>query len=104
MTNTKEIRAIVFKDGDAWVAQCLEYDIGAQAATVEELDELLDLTIRAELQASIEVNGEPFKGIPPAPKFFFDMWGNQAGTYEPRNPSNILADHNQVKVHLALCA
>ncbi len=29
------IRAVIFQDGDLWVAQCLEYDIGAQAFDVD---------------------------------------------------------------------
>lgn len=35
--NETHIRAIVFKEGDFYVAQCLEYDISAQSETIEGL-------------------------------------------------------------------
>jgi len=75
------VRAVIFQDSDLWVAQCLEYDIGAQAPDLETLQSRLGLVIRAELLTSLEMGNEPFGGINAAPKRFFDMW-------EGRLPSN----------------
>jgi hypothetical protein len=69
-----EIRAILFRDGDLWVGQCIEYDIGAQAKTLTELHKKLELTVMLDLQESVKRHGVPFKGIQPAPSYFADMW------------------------------
>ena len=42
------IRAIVFKEGEFYVAQCLEYDISAQSATIEGVIDRLELTLEAD--------------------------------------------------------
>ena len=75
MTNADiAIRVVVFRDGDVWVAQCLEYDIGAQASDIDTLNERLKAVLKAELKESHERNGEPFAGIGPAPQRFQQMW------------------------------
>ena len=77
------VRVLVLRDGDAWVAQCIEYDIGAQASTVDELTERLSLTLDAEMQHTLEQGGSPFAGIPPAPSHFGDIWEKTAGEFRP---------------------
>ncbi len=73
------IRVIIFKDGDLWVAQCLEYDIAAQAGDLDTLRSRLLVTVRAEAEAGVEYNGEAFKGIGPAPRHFHEMWETEGG-------------------------
>jgi hypothetical protein len=68
-----KIRVIVFKDDDAWVAQCLEYDIGAQAEDIDTLNERLSAALKMEFKESIEQHGTPFAGIDPAPLRFQTM-------------------------------
>ena len=77
MNDATKIRAIIFRDGEHWVGQCLEYDIGAQASDPKILQERLKMAIRLELQTSIEVTGEPFGGIPRAPQVFHDVWNER---------------------------
>jgi hypothetical protein len=55
-----EIRAVLFRDGDLWVGQCIEYDIGAQAKTLTELHKKLELTVMLDLQESVKRHGVPF--------------------------------------------
>jgi hypothetical protein len=74
-----KIRAILFREGDLWVGQCIEYDIGAQAKTLTELHKKLELTVMLDLQESVKRHGVPFKGIQPAPNSFADMWDKQSG-------------------------
>lgn len=69
------IRVVIFYEEGHWVAQCLEYDIGAQAADLESLEQHLNLTLMLELEESIRVHGKPFEGIDKAPQQYFDMWG-----------------------------
>ncbi len=85
--DAEQFRIVVFREGDLWVAQCLEYDIGAQAPDLGELDQRIALAIKLEREKSIELHGEPFAGIEPAPRHFHEMWGKQAGEFKPARPS-----------------
>ncbi len=90
------IRIIVFNDGGAWVAQCLEYDICAQADDLEELRDRIDATIEAERDYTRSKGKEAFEGIGPAPKHFADMWEKRSSF------TSRATDHGMVE--LALCA
>lgn len=50
----KEVRVVVFREEDMYVAQCLEFDIATQAHDIEGVLDRLDLTIEAECQMSME--------------------------------------------------
>jgi len=80
-----QIRVVMFQDGETWVGQCLEYDIGAQASTVEELHARLLLVVELDRKESLQKHGVEFKGIEPAPKHFHDMWEKRAGEFTPKN-------------------
>lgn len=68
------LRVVVYREGDVYIAQCLEMDIATQARDLDTLLERLDLTIDAECAMSVERNGGPFDGIPPAPNYFHGLW------------------------------
>lgn len=94
----ENIRAVVIRDGDMWAVQCLEYDIGAQASSMDALLDRLACVIDAERAESMERSGKAFAGIPEAPKYFWDLW--ERGVV-PLNPErDVLGEH----VQLALCA
>jgi hypothetical protein len=97
------IRVIVFKDGDLWVAQCLEYDIGAQAPDIDTLNTRLQVVLNAELKESLERHKEPFAGIPEAPKRFHLMWEHRARSVEV-NPSDLIGNDKAVNLDVALVA
>lgn len=75
------VRAVVLHEGDLWVAQCLEYDIGAQAPDLDSLRTRLDVALRFELMESLERTGQPFGGIDPAPRRFHDLWEKRARSF-----------------------
>src|SRR5690348_3836100 len=97
------IRAIMFKEGDLWVGQCLEYDIGAQARDLDELRARLTIAVEVEKRESIERCGTPFAGIPAAPRYFHELWERRSVNYQPRNPTD-LRDCNSLELELALAA
>ncbi len=103
MSETRNIRVIAFREGDLWVAQCLEFDIGAQAANLEELHDRLMVAIKLERRESMERLGVPFAGIPEAPPHFHAMWERRSGRFHPTHPTE-LQDGNAVTVELALAA
>ena len=103
MAQASQIRAILFKEGDLWVGQCLEYDIGAQARDLDELRARLTVAIEVERRESIERHGTPFAGLPPAPPYFHELWEKRSGNFEPRHPTE-LRDGDNLKLELALAA
>lgn len=69
------LRIVIFRENRFWLAQALECDIGVQA------EDLKDLLCRLELALIME---EPrLANLPPAPKYFQDLWPLKAGTLEP---------------------
>jgi hypothetical protein len=62
--NGWRLRVVIFREGDIYVAQCLEVDVGTQAADIPKLLERLALTIDAEY----------LDKLPPAPPHFFWLW------------------------------
>lgn len=68
------ISVIAFQEGDQWTAQCLEYDIAAQARTLSDLRYEVDRVIISHIAASEEMGQEPFSGLGPAPREFWEMY------------------------------
>jgi hypothetical protein len=68
------IRAIVFQEGDMYVAQCLEYDIATQAKDLDALIDRLDLTIEAVCEECSLRSKEPHELIGPAPNYYHSLW------------------------------
>jgi hypothetical protein len=93
------IRVIVFKENDLWVAQCLEYDIGAQAADIDTLNERLKTVLKSEIKESVERNGKPFAGIGPAPQRFELMWKHRVRSVEITPPAWLI---DKAKVNYAI--
>ena len=90
-----ELRVILFFDCDtaSWNAQCLEYDIGAQAKSIEELQTRFEVTIRAEIEESVQANETPFAQIPKAPDYFFEQWENRSGLFTPNKVPELRQEH-----------
>lgn len=76
MPETYSIRAVVFRDGDLWVAQCLEYDLATQGRTMEQLRERLEMLLLAQMAVGRKVGRKPFAGMPKAPQEFWERWEN----------------------------
>jgi hypothetical protein len=74
MTSAFNIRAVLFEEGDWWCAQCLEYDITAQAHSLPELRYELERVLFAHICANVELGRQPFQGLEPAPKKFWKMY------------------------------
>ena len=70
----QNIRVLIFKDGDLWIAQCLEYDIAVQAKNLNELKEKFIGTINVHITSSIENNEIPFMNIPKTPDEFWELY------------------------------
>lgn len=72
--NSIRIRVLLFEQDGWWCAQCLEYDIAAQATTESELHKELANVLLTHVLASAEFNQKPFSGLPAAPQDFFEIY------------------------------
>jgi hypothetical protein len=68
------LRVIVLKDGDRFVAQCLEIDIASQGVSEADALAKLKLLFRAEADAARE-KGTNLSDIGPAPERFHAIYG-----------------------------
>jgi hypothetical protein len=72
-----ELRIVIFREADAWLAHGLEHDVGVQAENLKDLIARLGLVLGdAELLADVQA-------LPPSPKYFQDLWRLRAGDFEP---------------------
>ena len=70
-----KISAVLFQEDDGqWSAQCLEYDIAAQAKSLPDLCYELERVIVSHVMVSRELKQEPFVGYEPAPRLYWDMF------------------------------
>ena len=104
VVDIEHLRVVVFEDDDIWVAQCLEYDIGAQGPDVATLQKRFRIALLAELEVSLEKGDEPFSGIDPAPEFYHNLWDSCSGRFVPKEGTSIRSNRHAVELETALCA
>jgi hypothetical protein len=73
-THPITLRAIAFQEGEFWSAQCLEYDIAAQAKKLTDLFHELRRVVAAHVVVCRELGRDPFDGLAQAPRYFWDLW------------------------------
>ena len=73
MENIK-ISAVVFEEEGWWCAQCLEYDVAAQAATLLDLRVELERVLTSHAALAAELKRDPFFGLEKAPQKFWEMY------------------------------
>jgi hypothetical protein len=86
MNNEYKIRAVLFQEGDWWVAQCLDYDIATQAKKMADLYSKLEKVLLRHVDLAREEGVAPFSGIPKAPKRYWDLFRDARVKLEPVQP------------------
>jgi hypothetical protein len=64
--------AVLFKDGETWVAQCLQHDIIGCGASKTDAITRLEYMFQAEVLVCDE-RGISLNSIPPAPPMFWEL-------------------------------
>lgn len=82
------LRIVTFKEGDIWVAQCLEHDVCVQASDLHTLRSRMEVAIQAE---------SPITNLPKAPSHFFELWDRKSGFHNSGKTDD-------VEYEMALCA
>jgi hypothetical protein len=65
------VRVLFSREGEAWVAQCLEHDIASQGRTVQEAEETFGRTFLGQIMLDLHRGKEPLQGIGPAPRMYW---------------------------------
>jgi hypothetical protein len=68
------IRAVVFKEGDWWIIQILEYDLAAQVRRLEDVPNEFRRVLLGQMAANAAIGTEPFHGFSKAPKRYWEMY------------------------------
>jgi len=76
------IRAIVFREDNMYVAQCLEYDIVSQASDLANLLERLHRTVEAEFAACVAAGKKAPECIGPAQPYYHGLWEKRSVALE----------------------
>lgn len=99
-----EIRTVIFRDGESWVAQCVDYDIGVQAPNMKILRSRFSAVLNAEFAESMGRTGEPFGGIDAPPQAFREMWDSCDDPLTSADGRTSKNDGHELKLEYALCA
>ena len=68
------IRAVVFQEDDWLCAQCLEYDLVAQAKNLQQLSRALQRLIMGHVAVRLHHKLQPFRDLPRAPEKYWTMF------------------------------
>lgn len=98
------IRVAVYQDEGVWVAQCLNYDICAQAPDLGILQERFDATLAADLEESLKQTGVPFGGIAPPPENVRARFERTAASQFTRASHPTSGNNAVPSYEMALCA
>lgn len=75
-TKKLQFKAVIFKEGDWWVGQCLEHDITAQAKTPKDLAYEIQRALIGHIVVSKQEGLQPFKNLPKAPEKYWELFAN----------------------------
>lgn len=84
-----KLRVVLFSEDSVWIAQCIEHDIAAFGASIQEVRENLLITLDAEAVETKRATGVVFGGIAPAPAEFLERWEKNAGNFIPSEPVSL---------------
>lgn len=68
------VRVLVLQDGDQYLAQGIDYDLGAQAPSERQAIQSFVRIFKAHVRRDLELGRAPLEGVPPAPERFFNAW------------------------------
>lgn len=68
------IRAVVFQEGEWLCAQCLEYDLVAQAKSLPKLCRALQRLVIGHVAVRLQHGQRPFRDLPRAPAKYWTMF------------------------------
>jgi hypothetical protein len=101
MAAENTIRVVLYPQGNTWIAQALEYDLAACAASIRESMKRMVATIADAHAFTVQKFGRPFEGIEPAPARFFDMFEQADFDISPRDLEDDELPVGEILPHIA---
>ena len=103
---TLRLSVLLLKEGESWVAQCLEHDIAAQGKTANDAKHALEKTIAGQGFLDLKSGVSPIVNIKPAPDYYrnlFDKAEKMKHTFRVQFSENddVSASADDVRVVLA---
>ena len=69
-----KLSVLLLREGEVWVAQCLDHDIAAQGRTIAEAKEAFARTFAGQVAVDLYNKVAPLKGFAPAPAMYWDKF------------------------------
>ena len=82
--NASRMRVVLFQEEGYWVAQCLEFDIAAQAKAFKDIFQELERVVVGRIIFAESKGLEAFADLPRAPRRFWDMFDAASAEIQPR--------------------
>lgn len=80
MTPTNlSLSVLLHRDGDAWFAQCLQFDVAAQGRTPEEARQRFLTTLTEQILLDLRDSKPPLTHLGPAPNRYIELSVGQRG-------------------------
>jgi len=76
----RELRLLIFRDCDWWVAQFLEYDIAAQARTLPDVQYEIQRALIGRIVIAKKLGIDPFENLAPAPAEYHQLFKDTSKT------------------------
>ena len=86
--NEPRIRAVVFREGDWWIIQLLEYDLATQVRRLEDVPGKFRHLVAAQMAANAAMGVEPFHGFSKAPRRYWEMYERARTLVAPTPPED----------------
>lgn len=90
-----KLSVLLFRECEQWVAQCLEYDIVAQAETIDDVVYEFQRLLVGYVALRLQRNLPPLElDLPPAPGVYWRRYGQAS-----RAPAGMRSSVNQWEIH-----
>lgn len=80
-----QVRTVIFREGDWWVAQCLDYDLAAQAKTLKDLAYEIQRVLVGHMVICKQEGITPFEHLPKAPEKYWELFSEGLELSPPKN-------------------
>jgi len=84
--NENQIRAVVYREGDWWIIQGLEYDFVAVTKRFEDVPGEIRRFLLVLVSASLQQGVQPFHGYSAAPRKYWKMYEGATPWERPVEP------------------
>jgi hypothetical protein len=101
----RELSVLVYKEENAWLAQCLEYDIAAQEESPEKVIEAFKWVFWSHVAFDLSKKRDVLSTISKAPERFWGEWENASPLLTsqlPLSPPSTENEAQSVQEHVRL--